>query len=104
MGNRRCRFSALPLPVGHAFTAAHLDAEQHRAVEAALWAALRALEERASLYRNMAERVQSSQLGALQEECEASATERDAQASTLRDFLLDVNSEKRSLRPLTRSG
>jgi two-component system chemotaxis response regulator CheB len=92
----RCR-------VGHAFTAAHLDAEQHRAVEAALWAALRALEERASLYRNMAERVRSAQLGALQKEYEASAREQEAQANTLRDFLLDLNSDKGSLRPLTRA-
>src|SRR5262249_44270321 len=46
----RCR-------VGHAYTAEHLRAEQRHVVETSLWAALRALEERASLYRRMAERA-----------------------------------------------
>ena len=40
----RCR-------VGHALTAKYLGAEQRHAVEAALWEALRALEESGSLYR-----------------------------------------------------
>jgi two-component system, chemotaxis family, protein-glutamate methylesterase/glutaminase len=44
----RCR-------VGHAFSANSLQAEQGDAVESALWAAMRALEEGASLARRMAE-------------------------------------------------
>jgi len=40
--------------VGHAYTASHLRAEQRFVVETALWAALRALEESASLYRRLA--------------------------------------------------
>lgn len=49
----RCR-------VGHAFTARHLRAEQRYAIEAALWSALRVLEENASLYKRMAERAANS--------------------------------------------
>jgi two-component system chemotaxis response regulator CheB len=43
----RCR-------VGHAYTAKNLDVEQTQAVENAPWAALRALEEGASLAKRMA--------------------------------------------------
>lgn len=47
----RCR-------VGHAYTASNLQAEQAEAVESALWAAMRALEEGASLARRMAENAE----------------------------------------------
>jgi len=46
----RCR-------VGHAYTADSLSVEQAEAVESALWAAMRALEEGASLARRMANRA-----------------------------------------------
>jgi two-component system chemotaxis response regulator CheB len=46
----RCR-------IGHAYTARHLSAEQRHPVESALWSALRALEENASLYHRMARRT-----------------------------------------------
>ncbi len=49
----RCR-------VGHALTAKYLGAEQRHAVETALWEALRALEESASLYRRMGKRAAAS--------------------------------------------
>jgi two-component system chemotaxis response regulator CheB len=80
----RCR-------VGHAFTARHLDAEQRQAIESALWAALRALEESASLYQRMAVRADSVR------QREAAETYNDRAENTLtnvrvlRDFLLRVN-------------
>jgi two-component system, chemotaxis family, protein-glutamate methylesterase/glutaminase len=80
----RCR-------VGHAFTARHLNAQQRQAIEAALWAALRALEESASLYRRMAERAENfdhSQTAGTFRERAANTT---ANAETLRNFLLRVN-------------
>jgi two-component system chemotaxis response regulator CheB len=46
--------------VGHALTAKSLGAEHRQAVEAALWEALRALEESASLYRSLAGRATNS--------------------------------------------
>ncbi len=80
----RCR-------VGHAYTAKHLDEEQRHTIEVALWSALRALEESASLYRRMAQRVHDS----LHHETEAAYQERAANAAenarNLRDFLLTVN-------------
>jgi two-component system chemotaxis response regulator CheB len=42
--------------IGHRYTAETFDAAQEERVETALWTALRALEERAALYRRMAER------------------------------------------------
>ena len=54
----RCR-------VGHAFTAKYLEAEQRHAIESALWAALRALEESISLSRRPAKRAGEWQQSAL---------------------------------------
>jgi two-component system, chemotaxis family, protein-glutamate methylesterase/glutaminase len=80
----RCR-------VGHALTARYLGAEQRHAVETALWEALRALEESASLYRRMASRaVQSSHLLPAQQ-FEERASNTEANSRILRDFLLQVN-------------
>jgi two-component system chemotaxis response regulator CheB len=80
----RCR-------VGHAFTARHLDAEQRHAIEAALWAALRALEESASLYRRMAERAEGARHRETAEIYSDRALNTTENVRTLRDFLLQVN-------------
>ena len=45
--------------VGHAYSPAHLDAAQSTAVEDALWASVRALQERADLMRRMAAEMES---------------------------------------------
>jgi two-component system, chemotaxis family, protein-glutamate methylesterase/glutaminase len=80
----RCR-------VGHAFTARHLGAEQRHAVETALWSALRALEESASLYRRMAERAANSLHDTTAERFEERAENTTTNARVLREFLLRVN-------------
>jgi two-component system, chemotaxis family, protein-glutamate methylesterase/glutaminase len=80
----RCR-------VGHAFTARHLGAEQRHAVETALWSALRALEENASLYRRMADRANNSNHDQAAERFEERAANTTTNAHVLREFLLRVN-------------
>lgn len=79
----RCR-------VGHAFTARHLGAEQRHAIETALWAALRALEENASLHRRMADRSAKAHPSTAAGFADR-ASNLSANARTLRDFLLRVN-------------
>ncbi len=80
----RCR-------VGHAYTAQHLHAEQRQAIEAALWSALRALEESASLYRRMASRPGLSSFPQTQRTFEERAENAELNARTLREFLVHVN-------------
>lgn len=95
----RCR-------VGHAFTALHLEVEQRHASEVALWSALRALEESASLYRQMTDRAASRFSGSAERFRErASGTEENARI--LRSFLTRVeesNSDPHSMerRPVER--
>ena len=80
----RCR-------VGHAFTAKYLEAEQRHAIESALWAALRALEESISLSRRLAKRAGDWKQSALHELYQERATAKEDHARILRDFLLQVN-------------
>ena len=91
----RCR-------VGHALTAKYLGAEQRHAVETALWEALRALEESASLYRRMAVRATESRHFLPARQFGDRATNTEANARILRDFLLRVNTDETSdaLHPL----
>lgn len=83
----RCR-------VGHAFTARHLGAEQRHAIETALWSALRALEESASLYRRMAERANHSSYDRTAEQFEERAGNTTTNARVLREFLIRVNQQE----------
>jgi two-component system chemotaxis response regulator CheB len=83
----RCR-------VGHAFTARHLGAEQRHAIESALWAALRALEESASLYRRMAERAENFSHGQTADTFRDRAANTTENVQVLREFLLRVNNEE----------
>jgi two-component system chemotaxis response regulator CheB len=94
----RCR-------VGHALTAKYLGAEQRHAVETALWEALRALEENASLFRRMAGRATRSRYPLPAEQFEERASNTEANARILRDFLLRVNTEENyDLETSARSG
>jgi two-component system chemotaxis response regulator CheB len=79
----RCR-------VGHAFTANHLGTEQRHAVETALWSALRALEESASLYHRLAKRAAPGrEITASRFLERAENTEQNARV--LREYLVAVN-------------
>jgi two-component system chemotaxis response regulator CheB len=80
----RCR-------VGHALTAKYLAVEQRHAIDTALWEALRALEESASLYRRMAGRATQSRHLLPARQFEGRAENTEANAKILRDFLLQVN-------------
>ena len=77
----RCR-------VGHAWSEDSLHAEQAEALEEALWTALRALEESASLSRRMAKRARERNQEAMALKYETQARETQEQASVIRDVLL----------------
>lgn len=74
----RCR-------VGHAWSPQSLLLEQVEAAEAALWAAIRTLEEKAALHRNLADRPDRVNLA--RQYHEERAEEADASAAVLRDLL-----------------
>jgi two-component system chemotaxis response regulator CheB len=78
----RCR-------VGHAYTADSLSVEQAESVEGALWAALRALEEGASLARRMAESAKRSKHTRLEERFRERADAKAEHAEILRKLILD---------------
>lgn len=80
----RCR-------VGHAYTAQHLKVEQKHAVESALWAALRALEENASLYRRMASRGATARHLETRRSFEERAENAESNARRVRDFLVNMS-------------
>jgi two-component system chemotaxis response regulator CheB len=80
----RCR-------VGHAFTARYLDAEQRQAIETALWSALRALEESASLYHRLADRTDLTRTPGAKGPYEERAVNTSQNAKILREFLVQVN-------------
>lgn len=77
----RCR-------VGHAYAGESLDVAQAQVVDAALWGAARALEERASLSRRMAERLEQAGASRPADRHRARATEAEEQAATIRDLLV----------------
>jgi two-component system chemotaxis response regulator CheB len=88
----RCR-------VGHGWTAEALIAEQADQIDDALWAALRALEERAALLRSMAARYHRADAKRLAARFETQAEQVEARAHLVRDLLvrhreLDVDLEK----------
>lgn len=82
----RCR-------VGHSFSSEGLMSEQDEALEVALWAALRALEERAQLRRRMTERFRRSGNGTLARRTERQANESEQHAERLRELLARTNAE-----------
>jgi two-component system, chemotaxis family, protein-glutamate methylesterase/glutaminase len=77
----RCR-------VGHAYSPDSLLADQGESLEAALWEALRALEERASLARRLVERAAVSGLVTAIERFQEQARDADARAAIVRRALM----------------
>jgi two-component system chemotaxis response regulator CheB len=77
----RCR-------VGHGFSAESLFANQRTDVEAAVWTAYRALEERAALCRRLADRARVRNAGISAEHFRVEADDVARQASVLRALLL----------------
>jgi two-component system chemotaxis response regulator CheB len=79
----RCR-------VGHAYTAPSLHVEQTEAVESALWAAMRALEEGASLARRMAENAEKSKHARLAQRFRDREKAKMEQAELLRKVIVQA--------------
>jgi two-component system chemotaxis response regulator CheB len=78
----RCR-------VGHAYTASSLGVEQAEAVESALWAAMRALEEGASLARRMADNAAKGKRHRLEQRYRERAEAKMQQAEVLRRLIAE---------------
>jgi two-component system chemotaxis response regulator CheB len=76
----RCR-------IGHGFSAETLLASQSTSVEAALWSAYRALEERAALCRRLADRAESRRARLTADRFGTESVELARQAGVLRAFL-----------------
>jgi two-component system chemotaxis response regulator CheB len=78
--------------VGHGYTANALLDAQNQSVEAALWTALRTLEENAEMRRRMADHAQNRRLDALTELYRTMAEETESRATVIRNVL--VNDDK----------
>jgi len=74
--------------VGHAFSIESLDGEQGEKLEAALWSALRALEERGALARRLAKQAQGNARFTMAEKFRERARQADEDAGTIREILL----------------
>ena len=83
----RCR-------VGHEYGAEAFESEQAERVEAALWTALRALEERAALHRRIAERHHSRGNERSAERYHARASESVEHAVVLRELIARFDLEE----------
>jgi two-component system, chemotaxis family, protein-glutamate methylesterase/glutaminase len=74
--------------VGHAFSIDSLDAEQAEKVEAGLWSAMRALEERGALSRRLAKQSRERGRDPLAQRFEERAKEADEHVENIRQMLL----------------
>lgn len=79
----RCR-------VGHAFGPDSMDEAQEKALETALWAALRALEERAALSRRLAGRMEDEALARQRLRFEGAARQAEQDSGAIREVLLGL--------------
>jgi two-component system, chemotaxis family, protein-glutamate methylesterase/glutaminase len=95
MGDGPIRFRC---HVGHGFTAQILLAEQSNGLEAALWGAVRTLDEAADLRRRVAEQMRQSQAHQIAQKYEQQAREAEQHSADIRQILL---SDKMSQSELT---
>ena len=84
---REGQFTRYRCHVGHQYSPETLVVEQHEAVEAALWSAVRVLEEHAELRRRMAARADQAGLVPVSDGFEASARDSQQQAAQIRALL-----------------
>jgi two-component system, chemotaxis family, protein-glutamate methylesterase/glutaminase len=73
--------------VGHAYSADSLEVSQAQALESALWAAMRSLQERADMFRRLARRSGDGQ------RLDAKATDADSHADILRSLVTSFGRE-----------
>jgi two-component system chemotaxis response regulator CheB len=84
--------------VGHGYTAESLQAEQSNGLEAALWTALRALEENAALRRRMAERAGRGRVKDIADRYLKQAEEAEARAAVVRKALVSEPGDARKMK------
>jgi two-component system chemotaxis response regulator CheB len=82
---------------GHSFTANVLLSEQTQNLENALWSAVRAMEEKVTFSRQMAERMTSYNLPSAAEKYEDHATNLDQEVSLIREIILNGFATKRTI-------
>jgi hypothetical protein len=87
--------------LGHGYTGDGLSEHQFRNIEAALWTAMRVLEESAALRRRLADRTRNSNLESLTTRYERQACEAEERAALIRSVLVtdDVEIPAKPLRP-----
>jgi two-component system, chemotaxis family, protein-glutamate methylesterase/glutaminase len=78
--------------VGHVYSPESLVAEHGKALEQALWAALRGLEERADLYRRMARRAQVAGRAAIERRFRHRSESAERHATAIRDAIAKLTS------------
>ena len=83
--------------VGHSFTAGPFLAEQTNYIENALWSAVRALEEKVTLTRQLAQRMKDSRLVTAAAKYEQHADDLDREVSLVRDLILYGFATKRNI-------
>ena len=83
--------------VGHSFTAGPFLAEQTNYLEDALWTAVRALEEKVTLTRQLAKRMNVSGLNAAAKRYQEHADNLDKEVSIVRDLILYGFATKRNI-------
>jgi two-component system chemotaxis response regulator CheB len=74
--------------VGHRYSVESMLEQHGETMEAALWTAVRILNERAGLLRRVADRVQTGPGSVAQRRFEAAALEAEQHAATIRDGIL----------------